>query len=162
GRLDDGTWIVELGDSNLSDLTILGGAPISTLRIEASAITDLTPLRGMPLKTLRVSNNGITDLSPLAGTALELLHVGGTKITDLSALRGMPLTHVRLHGCADLTDLSPLADCKALQTLTLPPNATDIEFLRALPRLERIGFKEDTGGRPDSTVARFWKQYDAQ
>jgi len=61
-------------------------------------------------------------------------------------------------------DLAPLADCKSLQNLTLPPNAKDIEFLRAFPKLQRIGFKDDpkNGYVPDKTAAEFWKGYDGE
>jgi hypothetical protein len=68
-----------------------------------------------------------------------------------------------MHDCKELTDLSPLADCKTLTALTLPPNAKDLGFLRVLPALERIGYKEDanSGYRPDKTAAEFWLEYDA-
>jgi len=93
---------------------------------------------------------------------LESLTVSGTKVTDLSVLRGMPLTDLRLHACAELTDLSPLADCKELKGVTLPPKAKDYEFLRTFPKLERIGFTDDPNNkwRPDKTAAEFWQDYD--
>jgi short-subunit dehydrogenase len=51
----------------------------------------------------------------------------------------------------------------ALTDLTLPRTAKNIEFLRALPKLERLSFKEDpnNGFRPDKTVAEFWREFDA-
>jgi len=58
-----------------------------------------------------------------------------------SVLRQMPLTTVKLNGCTGITDLSPLADREELRIVTLPPNAKNFEFLRAFPKLERIGFK---------------------
>ena len=85
-------------------------------------------------------------------------------VTDLSAVRGMPLTSLKLDGCPELTNLAPFADCKSLQSLTLPPNAKNIEFFRDFPKLERISFKEDTKNvyLPDKTAAEFWKEYDGQ
>ncbi len=59
---------------------------------------------------------------------------------DLSALRGMPLKKLKLHDCPAQTDFSPLAESKELTSLTLPAGATNLEFLRALPKLERIGY----------------------
>jgi hypothetical protein len=86
------------------------------------------------------------------------------KVSDVEPLRGMPLTSLKLHRCEELSDLSPLAECKDLKLLTLPPNAQDIEFLRTLPKLERISFSVDpnNGYRPDKTAEEFWKEYDAK
>src|SRR5262249_21122240 len=105
-----------------------------------------------------------TDLSPLKGMPLEYLHISGTKVTDISAIRGMPLTSLMLHYCTELVDLSPVADCKGLKDITLPPNAPDTEFLRAFPKLERIGYADDAkaGYRPEKTAAEFWAEYDAR
>ncbi|HEX4121484.1 MAG TPA: hypothetical protein VH619_12755 [Verrucomicrobiae bacterium] len=70
---------------------------------------------------------------------------------------------MRLHNRSKLTDISPLADCKKLQTVTLPPNATNVECLRTLRSLERISFVEDqTSYQPDKTVAEFWRGYDTK
>ncbi|HUQ69696.1 MAG TPA: hypothetical protein VM165_09245, partial [Planctomycetaceae bacterium] len=70
----------------------------------------------------------------------------------------------RLMGCKEITDLSPLEDCKELQNIQLPPNATNIEFLRAFPKLTRIGFRSDpkTTWLADKTAAEFWQEYDAK
>jgi hypothetical protein len=73
----------------------------------------------------------------------------------------MSLTSLRLHDCTALTDLSPLLDCKGLSDLTIPKNAHEIEMLRRLPKLERLGFREDAknGWRADKTAAEFWASY---
>ena len=57
-----------------------------------------------------------------------------------------------------------IEEAKGLTNLTLPRNALDFEFLRALPKLERLGFKEDqaNGFLPSQTAAEFWKEYDAR
>jgi hypothetical protein len=163
-RLHDGTWEVDFNDTRISDLRILSGAPISVLFLGGTSVSDLASLRGMALKQLYPWRTKITDLSPLKGMPLEILNLGETKVSDLSALRGMPLTDLRLHGCTELTDLSPLADCKELKNLTLPPKAKDFEFLRAFPKLERISFAEDPkdGYRVAQTSAEFWNEYDAK
>ena len=163
-RLPDDTWQMDLSNTAINDLTILKGAPISDLNIGATAVTDLTPLRGMALKKLSLANVQVTDLSPLEGMRLETLQIIGTNVKDLTVLRGMPLTSVRLLNCKVITDLSPLADCKELQNIQLPPNATNIEFLRAFPKLTRIGFRSDpiTTWLAGKTAAEFWKEYDVK
>ncbi|MEI8382167.1 MAG: protein kinase [Planctomycetota bacterium] len=163
-RLPDDTWQLDLSNAAINDLMILKGAPISDLNIGATAVTDLTPLRGMALKKLSLANLKIADLSPLHGMQLESLQIIGTNVKDLTVLRGMPLTSVRLLKCYDLTDLTPLADCRELQNIQLPPNATNIEFLRPLPKLKRIGFGDDPKSTwlPDKTATEFWKEYDAK
>lgn len=155
---------LNLEGTKVTDLTPLQNLPLEELRLGNTPVSDLQPLRGKPLKLLAVFNTKVTDLSPLQGMPLETLHVAGTKVTDLAPLRGMPLTNVRLHNCTELTDLSPLTDCKELKLVTLPPNAKDIEFLRTFPKLERISFKEDSknGNRPAQTAAEFWKEFDAK
>ena len=55
----------------------------------------------------------------------------------------MPLAHVRLQGCTELTDVSALANSKELKEIILPPNATNFEFLRNFSKLERISFQHD-------------------
>jgi serine/threonine protein kinase len=158
---DDGTWDVGLDRAGIRDLTLLHGAPISVLSLGGNEITDLSPLRGMPLKQLVLWGTKVTDLSPLKGMQLELLWLDGTEVKDLSPLRGMPLTTLKLHACANVTDLSPIAGAKELTRLILPPNAKDIEFLRKFPKLRLISFDEDQSSyRPDKTAAEFWKEYD--
>jgi Leucine-rich repeat (LRR) protein len=163
--LDDGTCELNLETSTIKDLTILGGAPISILRLGGTAVSDLSPLRGMALKKLYLQNTMVTDLSPLKGMQLESLNVSGTNVADLSALRGMPLLHIRLRQCPNIVDLSPLKGCTTLLKLTLPAQAKDIEFLRTLPKLELLSFTEDSTPLfpvPDRTAARFWEEYNAK
>jgi serine/threonine protein kinase/tetratricopeptide (TPR) repeat protein len=157
----DGTWDVGLDRKGIKDLAFLHGAPISVLSLGGNDITDLTPLKGMPLKQLILWDTRVTDMSPLKGMQLELLWLDGTEVKDLSPLCGMPLTKLKLHGCANVTDLSPIAGAKELIHLILPPNAKDIEFLRSFPKLQRLSFDEDQNNySPDKTAAEFWKEYD--
>jgi hypothetical protein len=71
----------------------------------------------------------------------------------------MPLTSVRMHDCPGLTDLSPLAKMTKLTHATLPPDATNVDVLRALPHLERVSFTE-RDMMPDETAAEFWRDFD--
>lgn len=50
--------------------------------------------------------------------------------SDLSIIEGMPFSQM------NLTDLSPIAKSRGLTSLTLPPNAKDIEFLPGQPVAE--------------------------
>ncbi|MBL9117629.1 MAG: protein kinase [Verrucomicrobiaceae bacterium] len=163
---EQGLWWVGVTSSSFQDCSVFKGAPIRALQLGNTSVSDLSPLSGLPLQQLHVYNTPVTDLSPLRGMALTTLHMSGTQVTDLSPLRGMPLSLVRLHNCAKITDVSPLADAKELTTLTLPPHAVGIEFLRGFPRLTHLSFKENQTGSPpfppDKTAVAFWKEYNAK
>jgi hypothetical protein len=161
-RLEDGTWDVNLDQSIITDLAVLREAPISRLSLGDTTVADLNPLRGMPLKRLTIYRTKVTDLSPLNGLRLDSLNLSGTKVKDLSVLRNMPLSSLRLHDCTELTDLSPLTNCKELTRLTVPLNAKNIELLRASSKLERLSFTADPkiGYQPAQTPAEFWREYD--
>ena len=163
-RLNDGRWEANFSGSTLRDLKPLRDAPISILQLGNTAVADLTPLSGMSLTLLNLDNTQVSDLSPLKGMPLKTFSLRGTRVTDLSPLRGMNLTSLLLINCRKLTDLSPLAECRELTTLTLPPNAKDIEFLHTLPKIERLSFQETPKNpqRPDKSAAEFWKEYDAK
>jgi serine/threonine protein kinase/Leucine-rich repeat (LRR) protein len=163
-QLEDKTWEMDLGKSDLSDLTILSGAPISSLKIGQSKVTDLAPLRGMQLKKLAINETKVTDLSPLEGMPIEELFLSNTKVANLSVLQHMPLKWLTLRNCSELTDLSALANNKSLKVLTLPPNAANIGFLRDLPQLERLGYRDSKsdGELPGQPRDEFWKEYDAK
>jgi serine/threonine protein kinase len=144
-KLADGTWSVYFGRTrNLRDLSVLRLAPpISKLDLSLTAVTNLTPIAKLPIQELRLDATTVTDLAPL---------------------RGMPLVMLGLSGCTNLTDLSPLKECRKLASLTLPPNAKDIEFLRNLPQLKHLGYEPDPIDRfrADKTAEEFWKEYDAR
>jgi hypothetical protein len=107
----DGAWEVDLSESEIRDLAILHEAPVGELQLWNTAVADLTPLPGMTLKRRSLFDTKVVDL----------------KVADVSALRGMPLKSLRLHNCAELIDLSPLAECKELEEVPLRPNATNID-----------------------------------
>jgi serine/threonine protein kinase/Leucine-rich repeat (LRR) protein len=184
-RLDNGRWELDLaGDNtvdltplrglpierlglsktNVADLSALRGMPLEYLQLSHTTAADLEPLRGMPLKEVRLFRTKASDLSPLEGMPLERVDFGHTTVADISALRGMPLVEAKFSNCTSLTDVSPLAESMNLQTVTLPPNAKNFEFLRDFPKLQRLSFTEDpkNGYRPDKTAAEFWQEQDAK
>jgi hypothetical protein len=62
-----------------------------------------------------------------------------------------------------LIDIRPLADCRELERIVLPPKAKDIEFLRQLPKLKFISYRSETRiGVWDfrTTAEQFWEEYD--
>ena len=62
-----------------------------------------------------------------------------------------------------IVNLHPLTACTELEALVLPPNAKDIEFLRALPKLQMPGYAADSSGGWTTTAAtQFRKDYDAR
>ena len=162
-QLPDGSWDVDLNGTAITDLSIFKGALISTLRLGNTPVADLEPLRGIAIRKLFLHQTKVVDLSPLQGMPLEILTVSVTKVTDLSPLRGMPLSQLQLFGCTELTDLSPLEECRELRYLSLPPKPENIEFLREFPKLERLSHFEDryNSYRPNKTAAEFWQHYDA-
>ena len=61
---------------------------------------------------------------------------------------------------AKLTDVAPLAEIPTLENLIFPPQATNIETLRKLPKLRRLGLKL-IGMQPvlpDTTAEEYWRQ----
>jgi eukaryotic-like serine/threonine-protein kinase len=157
-RLKDGSWELILDHQPITDLTILKGAPITRLSIADAPVTDLSPLRGMKLTYLRISSTMVSDLSPIQGMPITNLTMTGTAVHDLTPLVGMPLRNLSMGDCKQITDLSPLADMKSLDSITLPPGAKNIDFLREFPKLTKIGYKSDKN--IPQAAADFWAEYD--
>lgn len=153
---------------NLTTLRVLG------TQHERGKITDLSPLRGLPLRNVEFGNLPITDLTPLSGlnlaTAslhlpeatdfrvladmkeLRSLKISGP-VTDLSFLANKEgLTDLYLDGCTALTDIRIVSRIPNLQRLTLPKTATNINFLRDHPKLNRIGYGQY------QEVTQFWTE----
>jgi hypothetical protein len=92
------------------------------------------------------------------------LNITRTKVTDISILPTLPRLG-RLGVQCPVKDLRPLADCKNLEALEISKVTSDISFLRALPKLQRL---DDEPGanewmRNDTpTAEQFWQKYDAQ
>jgi len=105
--------------SVLSDLSPLQGMQLWKLDLTEARVSNLTPLNGMPLEVLICNSPMLSDLSPLRGMHFTSLVLQFTTVTDLTPLRGMPLKSLNLAGCSQVSDLSPLEECKSLISLTI-------------------------------------------
>lgn len=56
-------------------------------------------------------------------------------VSDISVLKGMLIHCAECDDCEKLVDLSPLAECRTLSRLSLPPNYGNIDFVRNMPEL---------------------------
>jgi len=170
---------------NRSQLSV-DGAGLFVLDLNRTKTDSITALRDMPLKELLLAQTDVRDLTPLRGAPLQILNLAATPVVDLEPLRGAPLKGIVLAGCWNLTDLTPLCDCKELETIILPSQPVNLDCLRTLPKLTRIGHtqrfgnatREDVSGRfgkmaisvrgakpiADETqpAVVFWREYDAR
>ena len=170
---------LSLSHTVVRDLTPLVGMPLRSLNLEASAVVDLAPLRTLPLEILRLSATRVNNLAPLAGTKIEQLYLTGCRnVKDLTPLRGLPLQTLMLHrsavrdltpltqsplrelnldGCAALTDLRPLMAIATLDSVVIPQQCKDIEFLRKHPGIKHLSYQKMT-----QSAESFWKEFDAK
>ena len=177
---------LDLSGTRVQDLVPITRAPIFELNLSNNRrILDLNPLQTGPLTKLDLSGTSVSDLRPLRELQLTSLNLQRTPVSDLGPLRGMPLTLLLLdstpalanvpavrgsktrppsgEATTPLVDLAPLADCKRLEFLTLPPRFINIEALRDLPGLKRIGRELNSNNWDKVTSAEdFWKDWDAK
>ena len=161
------------------DLSPLAGMPLRSLNLDGSAVTDLTPLTSLPLEILRLANTHVTslaalkdtrieqlnvancralkDLAPLDGLPLQTLNISHTAVSDLTPLTLSPLRELTLEGCASLTDLHPLMEISTLESVVIPLQCKDIDFLRKHPGIKRLSYVKLT-----QSAADFWKEFDAR
>jgi eukaryotic-like serine/threonine-protein kinase len=138
------------------------GAALRELFLYKTFIQDLSPLQGSTnLALLDVGDTRVVDLEPLRGLPLQRLYIFGTAVADLDPLLAMPLRTLYLDRCSASTDVTPLAGLRTLTELMLPEGAAGIDRLRALPKLERVSFKWQSGVGPDQTALEFWESRDA-
>jgi len=118
----------------------------------------LTPLQGTKIEQLYLSGcRGIKDLTPLNGLPLQTLTLNRTGVKDLTPLTHSPLRELNLEGCALLMDLHPLMEIATLESVIIPMQCKDIEFLRNHPNIKRLSYQKLTQPAED-----FWKEFDAQ
>ena len=143
--------------SKIHDLSPLAGMPLTYLEIHSTDVSSLAPLAGMPLKELILLWTGISDIRPLQGMPLEVLVLEDTKVADITVLSGMPLRVLQLGG-TKVRDVAMLAEFTALETLTIPDNAINVDALRHLTNLKLIGYHFQRLSSPPD----FWAEYEAK
>jgi Leucine-rich repeat (LRR) protein len=161
GPLAHLTGLVDLnvGYNGIKDLTPLRGmTALEVLWIPVNQIADLSPLAGLTrVRELKANNNSFGDLAPLAKlTSLVELDVGGHfakgKVTSVAPLAGMTkLKRLSIASHQNLSDLSPLAGCKALEFLDATVIASKVSFaaLHGLPKLKQILAHREIMLKPD-------------
>jgi len=125
--------------NRVSNLEGLRNVPFDILAIPSSGLKDLEPLRGLRPVDLNLLNNPIASLEPLRGMPLDVLRITCSALSDIEPLRGLPLRKLHLEACPPNLDLSPLLDCRQLETLVFTGPAKNVDTLRKHPRLEHIG-----------------------
>ena len=152
----------ELFQSGVRSIDALKGIPLQYLDLGFTEVSDLSPIVGMPLKELILENTPVTDINVLKGMSLEGLKLQNVKITDLSPLYGMPLKELNLMGVpvADLTpfskmplvtlwvpqtqvsDLAPIAECKLLSLDIQNTAVTSLVPLSGMKTLQRLNIAD--------------------
>ncbi len=150
---------LNFSDTDLTDLAKLPRLPLTALNITHTPVTDLSPLRGLKLEQLYATGCRISDLEPLRGMPLQLIAAVDAEVADLAPLTGMPLQDLNLQNGHTQSleplsgmplrrlmlfksrfplDLTPLANCRELEEIVIPANASNVSALRGLPKLARI------------------------
>lgn len=88
---------------------------------------------------------------------LEKPNFEGTKVADIAVLSGVPLRELQLED-TKVRDMAMLTEFTALETLVFPSDAINVDALRHLPNLKRIG----NIWHQLTSPAEFWTRYDAQ
>ena len=148
---------LSLAYTPVSDLSLLKGKPLQSLTIAYAPVENLTPLQGAPLVHLHLSSTKAHDLSPLKNMPLKTQHLDRTPITNLKPIASLPIRELRLDGCEQLRDLSPLAQCTELEILILPRNHGNINFLRNLPKLKKLSYRYEVDHAKIEPVSQFWR-----
>jgi hypothetical protein len=134
----------------VDDLGILEEMPLRVLELNYASATDLTPLAGLPLENLNLHSPAV-DIRALSRLPLSRLILCAPNVRDLSPLRGRPLAILDLRACRAGLDVSPLAECRQLEQLVLPPQPVRVDALRGLPNQQMIN---------SLPWREFWRRYD--
>ncbi len=152
-----------LADTQVEDLGPLNGMLLQSLDINNTRVADLSAIEGMPLTRFEAERTRATNFSVLTGMKLVSLNLAHTSIASLDCIKGAPLRSLQLEGCTNVIDLSALAECKQLEVITLPIGAKNLEALKQLTRLRRMGYTLPEGGWDMMPLAEdFWKAQEAR
>ena len=155
---------LSLASTQVRDISPVTQMPLSYLNLDQTEVSDISPLLGLPLdEELILSRTPVSDISALKGMPLKVLFLNGTKVNNVNPLKEMPLKTLRLDNSPGVQNLAPLWDCQLLETLSIPFPSPNIESLRQMPNLKRLGYDV-----PSDNLARlttkdaFWKEFDAR
>ena len=147
--LDD----LDLKDTRIFDLATLRGMKLKRLSLRNTRVADLSPLAGMPLTFIDATSIPATDYSPLAGAPLEMCIIQSSPLRDLSFLQNSPVKELSLFSCNEARGFAVLAGLKSLDLLILPQSfrglpeedLAAIEALRTHPTLRNIQTENRSG-----------------
>jgi serine/threonine protein kinase len=138
---------LQLGESDVQDLSPLRGLPLERLELNSTAIQDISALDGMQLRFLALDGTLVNDLTPLSHSPLEHLncrsiparnfdaiaraplrelYLSKTAVGDLAFLNGMPLRTLDLYGCVRARGFQVIPQLKNLESLTLPDSVFNL------------------------------------
>ena len=158
----EGMPMTVLSVHNVTNPSVIEGMPLVMLQMFGTQIEDTRLLKGMQLRSLRIQDSPVADVGELRGMPLMTVSFHRLPLSDLSPLSGAPLKTLGLYGCANIRDLTTIAECRELENLVLPPKCKDIEFLRNMPKLKRLSYLSENNENPAQSAAEFWREYDAE
>lgn len=172
----NGCLTVDLSGSNIRDLAVLKGLPITALSLRETEVVDFSPLAGMLLTNLDLGCTQVTNLTALQGMPLRSLNLELTPVTAIEPLRMLPLTVVVLRE-TNIRSLRPLTN-SPLRTLDIVRTSVDdltplkgmsLEVLRFSPERITLGIEVLRGMRTLKYIGNlyetipaemFWRRYD--
>ncbi|MCH2207909.1 MAG: hypothetical protein MK132_18810 [Lentisphaerales bacterium] len=106
-------------DSEINNLDVLFGLPISKLSLKNTGVEVISALIQSPLQHLDLTNTKVHDLTVLAHLPLVSLDLSGTPVTDLSPIMKSPIKSLAL-GSTKITPLEQVNIFPYLEKLILP------------------------------------------
>jgi len=125
---------------------------LTELDISNTNVRHLEPIQGQKLKVLRFNGTNVESIKALKNMPLERLDMMETNVKEISPLRGMPLRLLNMADCNNISDLSPLKECKQLHSVSVPYYLNNYDFIKSL-NIMYIDVEEISG--ESQTVGRF-------
>jgi Leucine-rich repeat (LRR) protein len=149
-RVLQGLALTELYvDGTFKDLHPLADMPLKFLDINSPSPKDLKGIETLPLESLSIRSPGLSDIAAIQGTPLKRLRLYSSSVSDISVLKDMSkLQSVDITG-SRVTDVGVLAYCQALEEITIPMQAKNVQGLKDLPNLQKIGYSSSSLQSPD-------------